>query len=278
MQFKTWSQALFFSFFLAINSLTSAYSVIFDLNGVLLKTDKIAATQQIGYWKLCRALLTGTIPGEKTMFKELNKLTALTACNKAQSSKGNQLPQVMYDWMVSQEKNKDLLLRTQKALLAKRKKIKNPLKRWHYNAKYKLIAAMARMMFAPQRFAATQKLAKDAHRLVKQLKEQGHRIYVLSNFDTESFDLLRQKYKKFFDLFDGIVTSGQAKLLKPQKEIYTYILSKYGLEGHECIFVDDQQINLDGAAQYTIDGILCKNENLTKVAQNLNDWFYQKSS
>ena len=137
---------------------------------------------------------------------------------------------------------------------------------------------MARMMFAPQRFAATQKLAKDAHRLVKQLKEQGHRIYVLSNFDTESFDLLRQKYKKFFDLFDGIVTSGQAKLLKPQKEIYTYILSKYGLEGHECIFVDDQQINLDGAAQYTIDGILCKNENLTKVAQNLNDWFYQKSS
>lgn len=81
--------------------------------------------------------------------------------------------------------------------------------------------------------------------LLKELKELGYGIYLLSNAT------LRQP--EYFPLipgsryFDGQIISAQWKLLKPQREIYETLLREYGLRAEECFFVDDLNSNVEGA-------------------------------
>ncbi len=37
------------------------------------------------------------------------------------------------------------------------------------------------------------------------------------------------------------------KLVKPQPEIYRLLLDRYKLKADECVFIDDYQVNVDGA-------------------------------
>ncbi|MBQ2312096.1 MAG: HAD-IA family hydrolase, partial [Firmicutes bacterium] len=50
------------------------------------------------------------------------------------------------------------------------------------------------------------------------------------------------------EYFDGKVVSAFEKLVKPQPEIYRVLLDRFGLVPEECLFVDDREINLAGAA------------------------------
>lgn len=50
--------------------------------------------------------------------------------------------------------------------------------------------------------------------------------------------------------FDGIVTSFEAKALKPSPEIFQYTIEKLGIDPEETIFFDDSQKNLDAAARF----------------------------
>ncbi|MBQ5913607.1 MAG: HAD-IA family hydrolase, partial [Alistipes sp.] len=50
-----------------------------------------------------------------------------------------------------------------------------------------------------------------------------------------------------FSEFDGIVVSGDEKLLKPDPAIYDCLLGRYGLKAEESIFIDDNVANVAGA-------------------------------
>lgn len=82
-------------------------------------------------------------------------------------------------------------------------------------------------------------------KLVKELKENGYGIYLLSNAS------LRQKcYWEDIpgsEYFDGRVVSAEEKLVKPQPEIYRLICERYGLLPGECVFIDDSTLNAEGA-------------------------------
>ena len=52
--------------------------------------------------------------------------------------------------------------------------------------------------------------------------------------------------------FDGIVYSAPIKMVKPNEDIYRYILSKYQLKPEECLFIDDTKPNLATAARFGI--------------------------
>lgn len=83
--------------------------------------------------------------------------------------------------------------------------------------------------------------------LIKELKEQGYRLYVLSNMSKEYIAFLR----KFpvFEYFDDQVVSCEIGLGKPDRRIYEYLLSHCGLEASETIFVDDRKDNTDAAEE-----------------------------
>ena len=93
--------------------------------------------------------------------------------------------------------------------------------------------------------------------ILMSLKENGYKIYYLSNFHELAFGEVTKK-NKFFELFDGGVVSYAEKLIKPEEDIYKLILERYKLNPNESIFVDDMETNVEGANKVGIKTILFK--------------------
>ena len=83
-------------------------------------------------------------------------------------------------------------------------------------------------------------------------KEQGYRLYVLSNASSSFY----QYFPRFapFEYFDGLVVSCDIHIVKPDIRIYRYLLETYGLVPEECFFIDDMAANVEGAQKAGISG------------------------
>ena len=90
--------------------------------------------------------------------------------------------------------------------------------------------------------------------ILKALHSTAYKLSALTNWSAETFPVAIKRFD-FLKLFDGIVVSGQIKMLKPEKEIYEYILNKYKLKSSECIFIDDRLSNVKGAELVGMHGI-----------------------
>ena len=82
--------------------------------------------------------------------------------------------------------------------------------------------------------------------IVRRLKEAGYGVYGLTNWSSETFPLVKDKYAIFKQL-DGMVVSGEEHLLKPDAAIYKCLLERYNLQAEESLFVDDNADNVAGA-------------------------------
>jgi 2-haloacid dehalogenase len=82
--------------------------------------------------------------------------------------------------------------------------------------------------------------------LLHRLRAAGVPNYCITNFSGPKF-LLTQERFPFLTGFDGVIVSGDEKVLKPEPEIYTLLLDRYDLMPGECIFVDDSKANVEGA-------------------------------
>ena len=74
--------------------------------------------------------------------------------------------------------------------------------------------------------------------IVKDLKKQNLKLFILSNFIEEAFDYINIR-NNFLSLFDGKIISGTEKVSKPNKKIYEILIERYLLKPEECIFIDD---------------------------------------
>lgn len=82
--------------------------------------------------------------------------------------------------------------------------------------------------------------------LLDRLREAGVPNYCITNFSSPKFSLAQQRFP-FLAAFDGIIVSGDERLLKPEPEIYRLLLDRYGLQARDCLFIDDSHANVDGA-------------------------------
>ncbi len=99
---------------------------------------------------------------------------------------------------------------------------------------------------------------KGMHELVLRLKNEGKKVYLVSNI-SEGFAKTWRNYshiEKTLTLFDGLVFSGEVKIAKPDTRIFHHLLDTYSLDPSDCIFIDDTQRNIDGAARAGIKGYL----------------------
>ena len=94
------------------------------------------------------------------------------------------------------------------------------------------------------------------YELVRELKEAGYGIYLLSNASVRQHAYWPRVPGSEF--FDGTLISADEKVMKPQPEIYRLCLERFGLKAEECIFIDDVQANIDGAAACGIAGVVFK--------------------
>ena len=86
-----------------------------------------------------------------------------------------------------------------------------------------------------------------AREFCEYVRSHGYKIFVLSN----ASDLFYEYFPKFLplDFFNGVFVSADYHMLKPDVNIYRRFLEEYGLNGEECIFIDDLAQNVAGASE-----------------------------
>jgi len=90
--------------------------------------------------------------------------------------------------------------------------------------------------------------------LLKELKSNGYKLYILSNYIVEAFEYVKERYD-FFSLFDGLVISGKLNIIKPEREIFQYLLQNYNLYPEDSVFIDDVKQCIDQAGKLKINTI-----------------------
>lgn len=98
--------------------------------------------------------------------------------------------------------------------------------------------------------------------LIKLLKDKGYKIYLLSNINEHTYNNVKES--GIFEIVDGYVLSYLEHQVKPYNSIYNTLLNRYNLKENECLFIDDNQNNIDTAIRLGF--------NATKVnPDNYND-------
>ena len=87
----------------------------------------------------------------------------------------------------------------------------------------------------------------DNVRLIEPLKK-SYRLYGLTNWSAETLPIAKSLYD-FFQYLDGIVVSGEEKLLKPQPEIYRILMNRYQIQPNRSMFIDDNIENIKTAEE-----------------------------
>ena len=97
----------------------------------------------------------------------------------------------------------------------------------------------------------------DTVALLQALARRGVPLYCLSNMPLESFTYLQRRFN-FWELFRGIVISGEINLVKPQPEIFEYLLDRYDLSAADSVFIDDYPVNVEAAKALGLHAVLFK--------------------
>lgn len=87
--------------------------------------------------------------------------------------------------------------------------------------------------------------------IIKNLKKQGYKIYLLSNTNEHSYE---EVIKDIEYLFDGEALSYQLHMIKPYEGIYKYLIDKYNINPEETLFIDDREDNMKTANSLGING------------------------
>lgn len=227
-------------------------AIILDLGGVLMETKKLASAQFLGLRDIIWYYFTS---GKSTknirlkFYATLDKINGTTGNSAgARDDEGNLMPEMMCDWLRGTRTCKDLRTTTMTAIEA------HP--EWFSSAaEQQVVDRLGRMIFTPEIFVQTQQPIEDGIKFVKECKRRGYLVYVLSNWDHESFDLLVTEYHDFFKLFDGIIISGDVHVIKPDTQIYQQFTSR--LTAQHCVFIDDRIENIEAAQENGIFGIRC---------------------
>ena len=83
--------------------------------------------------------------------------------------------------------------------------------------------------------------------LLKELKQHGLRLYALTNWSHETFSLARSRFA-FLEWFEGIVVSGEERLVKPDPAIFQRLLTRYDISPSRAVYIDDSPRNVAAAA------------------------------
>lgn len=232
-------------------------NVIFDLGGVLLVNSKKKAFLNIGIARFFGYIATLHNPFkiEKKLFDVLHQIKPLdTDAPEAYSPSGKHLlPQLIIDWLSGTYSCAEI-----RTIIYSY--VKNNPDAFNDKSEARFLLKAAITIFTPEAIASTVYPSKAGIKFVKSCKEKGLNVYILSNFDAESFDIIQKKYPELFDLFEqeNIFVSGHHKTAKPALPFYEILLNKSDIDPETCIFFDDQTENIQAAQTVGIHGIVCK--------------------
>lgn len=94
-----------------------------------------------------------------------------------------------------------------------------------------------------------------------QLREQGHRLYLLSNTNSLHWEQIAKNIeliegRKAEEYFDGLFLSYKMHCSKPDKEIFRQMMQEAGLQACDTLFFDDSAENCAAAQSMGIEAVL----------------------
>lgn len=96
---------------------------------------------------------------------------------------------------------------------------------------------------------------QDTVDVLKELVEaKSHRVYALTNWSAETFPIALRDFE-FLQWFEGILVSGDEKMIKPDREIYDLMCTRYKIDPQSAVFIDDSLKNIEGCIDYGMHGI-----------------------
>ena len=111
------------------------------------------------------------------------------------------------------------------------------------------------------------KFFNDTIEIIKKLKNLGYKVYLLSNLKEIDYE----KFIKHFDIsiFDELFLSFKLGMLKPNDDIYQYVINKLNTKPENIYFFDDNKENVDGAIRNGINAYQVTGETVKKVVEGI---------
>lgn len=81
----------------------------------------------------------------------------------------------------------------------------------------------------------------------------GVRLLALTNWSQETFPIARRRFA-FLQWFEGIVVSGEERLIKPDPRIYQRLLERYSVDPSTALYIDDSARNVAAAEALGMQG------------------------
>ena len=91
--------------------------------------------------------------------------------------------------------------------------------------------------------------------LIETLHRAAFRLYALSYLSLTSIDSMVQ-HQEFWRFFSGKVVSARVRMIKPEPDIYRYLLVSFDLKAGECLFIDDSPANVAAAQALGLQGMV----------------------
>jgi putative hydrolase of the HAD superfamily len=82
--------------------------------------------------------------------------------------------------------------------------------------------------------------------LMRKLKASGYRMAMLTN-NVQEWEPLWRAMLPVDEIFETVVDSGFVGCRKPESRIYALTLERIGAQAESCLFVDDVEVNCEGA-------------------------------
>jgi putative hydrolase of the HAD superfamily len=90
--------------------------------------------------------------------------------------------------------------------------------------------------------------------LMRELKGSGYRMAMLTN-NVREWEPLWRSMLPVDEIFETVVDSAFVGCRKPESRIYAMTLERLGMPAESCLFVDDVQVNCEGATRAGINAV-----------------------
>ncbi len=249
--------------------------LLWDLGGELFHPNKLGVAREIGLRHfISYTLFDWKSPNiQKLIFDVLDLLEkpGEKHLKGAATAEETPLPLVMCKWQAGTLLGPDIIKMA-------RPHVKQLYKQKYFNSKReaRLVMKTISAMFDPALLARNIQPVKAGIKLLQECVDerdsQGkpkHRNIAFSNMDPLSYKLFSKANAGILNKFEDIIISGDIGLIKPHKEAFEYVIKRCNLHPADCLLIDDQKTNADGAKKCGIRTLLLKNYNYAALRKEL---------
>jgi 2-haloacid dehalogenase len=91
--------------------------------------------------------------------------------------------------------------------------------------------------------------------ILAELRGRGVPLYALSNWSAETFPTALRQFD-FLRWFQGILLSGEVRLMKPDPRIFQHFLETFAIDPAQAVYIDDVRANAEAATALGMHGIV----------------------